>query len=270
MWWKRRWEAIFRLLTKPQEKRPEPRCTKPDSPPCSPLLFANKHRTLSLPTVFAHDPQHHYYGCLKFCSPFTHICSPGKLREHRHREGGRDERRNWENEGERENAEAKFAYHIRREVGERVLEQMSICIFNSGLAERGLGDVSWTLAYCVGNLSECMESPCAREGAQVMRTWSNLFSFCMCWFSWQTAVESRGLVITGVIGLSLPAKGRNVYLFLLHTKIDGSAAQNIIYRAETLGFCCRLFFFSVIIETKMLWVSWKMRGAKKNKRKNGA
>lgn len=65
---------------------------------------------------------------------------------------------------ERENAEAKFAYHIRREVGERVLEQMSICIFNSRPAERGLGDVSWTLAYCVVNLSECAESLCAREG----------------------------------------------------------------------------------------------------------
>lgn len=65
---------------------------------------------------------------------------------------------------ERENAEAKFAYHIRREVGERVLEQMSICIFNSGPAERGLGDVSWTLAYCVANLSECVESLCTREG----------------------------------------------------------------------------------------------------------
>lgn len=62
----------------------------------------------------------------------------------------------------RENAEAKFAYHIRREVGERVLEQMSICIFNSGPAERGLGDVSWTLACCVANLSECVESPCVR------------------------------------------------------------------------------------------------------------
>ncbi len=65
---------------------------------------------------------------------------------------------------ERENAEAKLAYHIRRKVGERVLEQMSICIFNSGVAERGFGDVSWTLAYCVANLSECMESLCAREG----------------------------------------------------------------------------------------------------------
>lgn len=80
---------------------------------------------------------------------------------------------------ERENAEAKFAYHIRREVGERVLEQMSICIFNSGPAERGLGDVSWTLAYCVANLSKCVESPCAREGAQVMRTIGNLFRSCI-------------------------------------------------------------------------------------------
>ncbi|KAK2887135.1 hypothetical protein Q8A67_015363 [Cirrhinus molitorella] len=70
---------------------------------------------------------------------------------------------------ERENAEAKFAYHIRREVGERVLEQMSICIFNSGPAERGLGDVSWTLAYCVANLSEWVESPCAREGGAERR-----------------------------------------------------------------------------------------------------
>lgn len=99
---KQKMRRTFRLLTRPQEKRPELRCMKPDSPPCSPSLFANKHRTLSLTTIFARDPQHHYYGCLKFCSPFVHICSPGKLGEHRHREGGRDERRNRENEGERE------------------------------------------------------------------------------------------------------------------------------------------------------------------------
>lgn len=80
---------------------------------------------------------------------------------------------------ERENAEAKFAYHIRREVGDGVLEQMSICIFNSGLTERGLGDVIWTLACCVANLSKCMVSPCAREGAQVMRTIGNLFRSCV-------------------------------------------------------------------------------------------
>lgn len=80
---KQKMRSTFRLLTRPQEKRPELRCIKPDSPPCSPSLFANKHRTWSLPTVFVHNPQYHYYGCLKFCSPFAHICLPGKLGEHR-------------------------------------------------------------------------------------------------------------------------------------------------------------------------------------------
>lgn len=52
---------------------------------------------------------------------------------------------------------------------------MSICIFNSGPAETGLGDGSWTLAHCVANLSECVERMHAQEGVQVMRTTGNLF-----------------------------------------------------------------------------------------------
>ncbi len=95
---KQKMRSTFQLLTRHQEKRPELHCLKPDSPPS---LFANKHRTLSLPT-FVRDLQHHYYGCLKFCSSFMHICLPGKLEEHRHREGVRDKRWNRENEGERE------------------------------------------------------------------------------------------------------------------------------------------------------------------------
>ncbi|CAM4633269.1 unnamed protein product [Leuciscus chuanchicus] len=131
---KQKMRSAFGLLTRPQEKRPELRCMKPDSPPCSPSFFA-----------------------LLSCTS-ARLASSGSTDTGM--SGGIERMR------ERENAEAKFAYHIRREVGDGVLEQMSICIFNSGLAERGLGDVIWTLPCCVANLSKCVVSLCAREGAQ--------------------------------------------------------------------------------------------------------